>query len=752
MNAPPRISGRSVAAGRHVLGAAALGALFVVIALGLTASAAAGPGPDVRSSARDVPPLVLDEQPEPLQPRRPRTEQDRDRLEAVTLFAAGRMREHAGRTEQALRDYQRALRRDPEALDVARAIVPLAYDLKRNAVAVRYALKVVELEDADPMLLRQLGVYLTREGDFSRAVELYKRAADAQGGTDRTAADVLLRMEMGRLYHLTEDYQNAADSFDHVLAALENPKQFGIDEKLEEILLGEAGPTYNLMGECFLEAGRLDRAEKAFRQAHQAAANQGVLDFHLAQVLAARGRPKQALAKLDACFRQKVDSEDTAPYELLARLLEDLGRPGDLIPRLEELQTDDPGNVPLGYFLADQYRAAGQSEKAELLYLALLKKKATTSGYRGLAEIHRKSGLRLRLLEILGEAVALTDTLETFGPEADAILGDADLVDSLLETARKTARDEPDKLTFGMRYAAALLALQTKRFGAAEEMLDLAIKARPDEAAELLLVWGVELLLSERFEEAVRVFQRGIDEKVLPEDNPAFYYYMAGALALDEKIDEALGAARKAAERKPDSARYQSRVAWVLYIGERYDAASKAYEELLDKFDKDHDSTETREVLRDARLSLSNLCVIRGDLDMAQEWLEQVLDEFPDDAGASNDLGYLWADENKHLHLAVAMIEWAVAAEPENAAYRDSLGWVYYRLGRISQAVIELEKAAAGDNEPDGVILDHLGDAYLAAGQAEKAQAAWRRAVEAFKKQKEDAKAQAVEKKIAGQK
>jgi len=728
-----------------------LGTLLAAIALGPAAPAPAGPGPDAGSSARHVPPLVLDEQPEPFQPRQPRTEQDRDRLEAVTLFAAGRMLEHAGREEEALRHYQRALRRDPEALDVARAIVPLAYDLKRNAVAVRYALKVVELEDADPMLLRQLGVYLTRQGDFSRAVELYKRAA-AQGGTDRTAADVLLRMEMGRLYHLTEDYQNAADSFDHVLAALEKPKRFGIDEKLEEILLGEPGPTYNLMGECFLEAGRLDRAEKAFRRAHQAAPNQGVLDFHLAEVLAARGQPEQALAKLDACFQQKVDSEDTAPYELLAKLLEHLGRPGELIPRLEELQADDPGNVPLGYFLADRYRTAGQSEKAELLYLALLKKKATTLGYRGLAEIYRKSGQPMRLLEILGEAVALTDTLDTFGPEAEAILGDADLVGSLLEIARKTARDEPDKLTFGMRYAVALLALQTKRFDAAEEMFDLAIEAQPDEAAELLLVWGVELLLSERFTEAARVFRRGIDEKVLPEDHPAFYYYLAGALALDEKIDEALGAARKAAELKPESARYQSRVAWVLYLGDRYDAASKAYEELVGQFDKDHDSTETREVLRDARLSLSNLCVIRGDLAAAEEWLEQVLDEFPDDPGASNDLGYLWADENKHLHLAVAMIERAVAAEPENAAYCDSLGWVYYRLGRISQAVIELEKAAASDDEPDGVILDHLGDAYLAAGQAEKAREAWRRAVEAFNKQKEDAKAQAVEKKIAGQK
>jgi hypothetical protein len=49
-----------------------------------------------------------------------------------------------------------------------------------------------------------------------------------------------------------------------------------------------------------------------------------------------------------------------------------------------------------------------------------------------------------------------------------------------------------------------------------------------------------------------------------------------------------------------------------------------------------------------------------------------------DDAGADNDLGFLWADANKHLDRALKMIVTAVAAEPENRAYRDSLGWVYY--------------------------------------------------------------------------
>jgi predicted Zn-dependent protease len=78
------------------------------------------------------------------------------------------------------------------------------------------------------------------------------------------------------------------------------------------------------------------------------------------------------------------------------------------------------------------------------------------------------------------------------------------------------------------------------------------------------------------------------------------------------------------------------------------------------------------------------------------------------------------------------MIRKAVDDEPQNAAYRDSLGWVLFRLGRTGEAVAELEKAVADDADP--TILEHLAEAYRAAGQVGKAKDAWRRAAEAHEK------------------
>jgi Flp pilus assembly protein TadD len=71
-------------------------------------------------------------------------------------------------------------------------------------------------------------------------------------------------------------------------------------------------------------------------------------------------------------------------------------------------------------------------------------------------------------------------------------------------------------------------------------------------------------------------------------------------------------------------------------------------------------------------------------------------------------------------------------------------------LGQYAQAVPELEKAAAALEKPDGLVYEHLGDAYAKTGRADKARDAWRRAIEIFRQDKEPEKAKRVEAKLHG--
>jgi tetratricopeptide (TPR) repeat protein len=692
--------------------------------------------------------LQLELPPEPFVPAEPRTPADRRRLESLALFATARAAHQREEHATALRLYQRALRLDPHSAATARAIVPLAFRLKRPAVAVRYALRAVELEEADPVLLRRLGMYLAEQGEWEQAVKLYERTLQARGDQQETAADILVRMESGRLCHLIERHEKAAEHFARVLHALEHPKDFALDEETTRILLGDPGTTYCLFGDCFLLAGRLDEAEAAYRMAEQAAPNPGRFELNRARVFLQGDQPEKALQALKQAFEHKLDPENAMPYRVLVDVLGRLDRSDEVLPHLEALREKQRDGAALRQVLAEEYLDRDKLDEAAELFEELLEQSPTLAGFRGLAEAYRRGGKVEPLLRVVGQLAGKTGMLDALGPEGEKLAGDAELFAKLTEAARQRMQQPDSVLDHGRALAVALLALDSGQFEAAAEFFDAALETRPDRAAEIFATWGIGLLLGEQPRMAAEVFRRAIDRGEQPDANPLFYFYLAGALELDGHTDDALEAARKAVELTPDSPRLHSRVGWVFYHAGRYEEAIDAYRHVIDRFDAEHTSADTRDVLREARLILSSLYVLQDDSAGAEPWLEEVLDEFPDDPGALNDLGYLWADQDRNLDLALEMIERAVAANPENAAFRDSLGWVYYRLGRFEEAVVELEKAVGQEEEPDAIILDHLGDAYAAAGQTEKARNAWHRAAEAFREADQPQKAAGVEKKI----
>ena len=226
-------------------------------------------------------------------------------------------------------------------------------------------------------------------------------------------------------------------------------------------------------------------------------------------------------------------------------------------------------------------------------------------------------------------------------------------------------------------------------------------------------------------------------------------YYRVGALAAEKRYDEALAVVRKSLEKHKGSPRLDVREGWVLFLAKRMAEARQKLEAVVKRFDDNHSSQDVRQAVHEAKLLLSNIDTLEKRLPQAEQWLEQVLDEFPDDPSALNDLGYLWVERGARLEQAFRMVQRAVQEDPDNAAYRDSLGWAYFQLGQYPQAVKELEKAAAGGS-PEGLMLEHLGDAYEKAQQPKQAREAWQRAARQFHAEGDAAKAAALEKRLTG--
>ena len=83
-----------------------------------------------------------------------------------------------------------------------------------------------------------------------------------------------------------------------------------------------------------------------------------------------------------------------------------------------------------------------------------------------------------------------------------------------------------------------------------------------------------------------------------------------------------------------------------------------------------------------------------------------------------NYLGYMLADRGTRLDEALGYIRRAVALDPQNGAYLDSLGWVYYKMGNYELAEENLRRASERMGD-DPTIHDHLGELYMKTGRAE---------------------------------
>jgi Tfp pilus assembly protein PilF len=202
-------------------------------------------------------------------------------------------------------------------------------------------------------------------------------------------------------------------------------------------------------------------------------------------------------------------------------------------------------------------------------------------------------------------------------------------------------------------------------------------------------------------------------------------------------------AANAAVDLAGDRERVQCRRvrASILAEAEQYEPAIADCLELL------KDSTNAGEI-HEIRYTLSHVYALAKQMTKSEDQLELILKDDPADATACNDLGYLWADQNKNLPEAERLIRKALELDKkqkttgdlvtadgdrDNAAYLDSLGWVLFRRGKLAEAIEQLEKASSldqGANDP--VVWDHLGDVFSRLNEPAKAQSAWKKATACY--------------------
>ena len=98
---------------------------------------------------------------------------------------------------------------------------------------------------------------------------------------------------------------------------------------------------------------------------------------------------------------------------------------------------------------------------------------------------------------------------------------------------------------------------------------------------------------------------------------------------------------------------------------------------------------------------------------------------YPDSHEVLNYLAYMWAERGENLDEGLLYVNKAISLSPNNGAYMDTLGWIYFKQKKLEQALEQIKKANELTKN-DATIIEHLGDIYFALNEKERAISLWK--------------------------
>jgi tetratricopeptide (TPR) repeat protein len=118
------------------------------------------------------------------------------------------------------------------------------------------------------------------------------------------------------------------------------------------------------------------------------------------------------------------------------------------------------------------------------------------------------------------------------------------------------------------------------------------------------------------------------------------------------------------------------------------------------------------------------------DWNAAVEAYQQAIALDAENSTALNNYAYFLSVRNEQLEKAYDMAQRAVAIEPTNSAYLDTLGWIYFKKGEFSKAYEYIRNSIQNGGDSSATVLEHMGDVYNELGDMENARIWWNRAFE----------------------
>lgn len=194
---------------------------------------------------------------------------------------------------------------------------------------------------------------------------------------------------------------------------------------------------------------------------------------------------------------------------------------------------------------------------------------------------------------------------------------------------------------------------------------------------------GKRLYKSKKYEPALELF---LSVDTDPAEEPELSYYLGLTYARLEQYDEALLHLEQVVTSHSDFLHlYQSRMllATIYSVTERYSLAEYELRQL------ETNGFESAQVYS----IYSFVLYKKGNLKESLRYLDMAAELEPENPNVLNSLGFIKAESGEDLDRAAELCKEAVQKKPDQPAYLDSLGWVYFKMGQVNAAKNYISRA-----------------------------------------------------------
>ena len=508
----------------------------------------------------------------------------------------------------------------------------------------------------------------------------------------------LARLVQGSVYDVTGDYANAILEYQEALQLYPQAATYYAISKdysalgkhalaaqhgAEAVRLDSLNILYHQnLAAVYLNAYQPDLAVKEFERIVQIDSNNVEGLYNLARLYQTT-RPLKALEIYERILDRTADE-----WEILLQTAEtynSLGRYDEAAEKYKHMLELDPSNKVLQRQLAETYGRAGKFPEAQKLLEGILETDPkNVEALSSLADVYMEQHQYDRALPMYQKLLLQ----EHQNPEVRlrigiAYIGQADRDSTFVDKAKPVFEQLNKDIPNDWRpcYYLGVIAARQAKDSVAREYFERVTSLAPWNG-DAWWYLGTSYFDKGEYQKLVDAMLKA--EKNLPKDYRIPFLLGLGYSRMDQN-EKAITALRRSLGLKPDDMNALSTLALTLDGLHRYQESDSLYERAL-KIDP------------------------RSHLVM-------------------NNYGYSLAERGLQLERALQMSLQAIEAEPNNESYLDTVGWVYFKLGRYDEAHKYIAKAI-GAGGASATVYEHMGDIQFKLGEKKKAEQFWKQALE----------------------